>query len=116
MSILIRWLLSALALMLVAYIIPGIELSNFYIALITAVIIGLLNLFIRPILVLITLPINIITLGLFTFILNALLFWFAASFIDGFSVSGFWAAFFGALVFSVISSILSNLAKKSGAG
>jgi putative membrane protein len=116
MSILIRWLLSALALMLVAYIIPGIELSNFYIALITAVIIGLLNLFIRPILVLITLPINIITLGLFTFVLNALLFWFAASFIDGFSVSGFWAAFFGALVFSVISSILSNLAKKSGAG
>jgi putative membrane protein len=116
MSILIRWLLSALALMLVAYVIPGIELSNFYIALITAVIIGLLNVFIRPILVLITLPINIITLGLFTFVLNALLFWFAASFIDGFSVSGFWAAFFGALVFSVISSILSNLAKKSGAG
>jgi putative membrane protein len=113
MSILIRWILSALALMLVAYIIPGIVISDFYIALITALIIGLLNVFIRPVLLVITLPINIITLGLFTFVLNALLFWFVASFVDGFSVSGFWAAFFGALVFSIISSILSNLAKKS---
>jgi putative membrane protein len=109
MSILIRWVINALALMLVAYIFPNIGVSGFYIALITALILGLINAVIRPFLLLITLPINIVTLGLFTFVLNALLFWFVASFIDGFYVAGFWAAFFGALVFSIISSIATQL-------
>ncbi len=115
MSLLVRWILNALVLMMVAYLIPGIEVSNFYIALITALVIGLLNTFIRPFLLLITLPINILTLGLFTFILNALLFWLAASFIEGFGVSGFWAAFIGALVFSIISSLLNGFVKKNTA-
>jgi len=95
--------------MLVAYILPNIELEGFYIALVTALILGLINAVIRPFLLLITLPINILTLGLFTFVLNALLFWFVASFIDGFQVAGFWAAFFGALIFSIISSIATGL-------
>ena len=109
MSIIIRWIINALALMLVAYILPNIELEGFYIALVTALILGLINAFIRPFLLLITLPINILTLGLFTFVLNALLFWFVASFIEGFYVAGFWAAFFGALIFSIISSIAASL-------
>ncbi len=109
MSIIIRWVINALALMFVAYILPNIDISGFYIALITALILGLINAFIRPFLLLITLPINILTLGLFTFVINALLFWFVASFIEGFNVAGFWAAFFGALIFSIISSLATQL-------
>lgn len=109
MSIIIRWIINALALMLVAYIFPKIEVSGFYIALVTALILGLINAVIRPFLLLITLPINILTLGLFTFVINALLFWFVASFIEGFYVATFWAAFFGALVFSIISSFAAHL-------
>jgi putative membrane protein len=109
MSIIIRWIINALALMLVAFILPSIEIEGFYIALITALILGLINAVIRPFLILITLPINIITLGLFTFVLNALLFWFVASFIEGFYVAGFWAAFFGALIFSIVSSLATGL-------
>jgi len=109
MSLIIRWIINALALMLVAYILPTIEIEGFYIALITALILGLINAVIRPFLILITLPINIITLGLFTFVLNALLFWFVASFIEGFYVAGFWAAFFGALIFSIVSSFANGL-------
>ena len=109
MSLIIRWIINALALMLVAYLFRSIEVDGFYIALVTALILGLINAFIRPFLLLITLPINILTLGLFTFVLNAILFWFVASFIDGFYVAGFWAAFFGALVFSIISTIATNL-------
>lgn len=109
MSLIIRWVINALALMLVAYLLPSIEIEGFYIALITALILGLINAVIRPLLILITLPINIITLGLFTFVLNALLFWFVASFVEGFYVAGFWAAFFGALIFSIVSSLANGL-------
>ena len=109
MSLIIRLIINALALMLVAYLFRSIEVDGFYIALVTALILGLINAFIRPFLLLITLPINILTLGLFTFVLNAILFWFVASFIEGFYVAGFWAAFFGALVFSIISTIATNL-------
>lgn len=109
MSIIIRWIINALALMLVAYIMPNIEISGFYIALVTALILGLINAFIRPFLLFITLPVNILTLGLFTFVINALLFWFVASFVEGFTVMGFWAAFLGALVFSIISSFATQL-------
>ena len=78
-------------------------------ALIAALILGLVNAFIRPILIIITLPINIVTLGLFTFVINGLLFWFVASFVKCFEVGGFWSAFFGALAYSVISTFLSVL-------
>lgn len=105
MKILYRVLLTALALLLAAYLIPGIEVASIYIAIIAAVILGLLNLIARPVLFALTLPITIITLGLFIFVINALLFWFAASFIEGFSVDGFIPALLGSLVVSVVSAV-----------
>ena len=111
MRLIIRWLLCALALILVAYLIPGIIVADFYIALIAALLLGLLNALIRPFLLLITLPLNILTLGLFTLVINGLLFWFIGSFVQGFQVAGFWAAFWGALVYSILSSIFSHLVR-----
>lgn len=107
MKFIIRWLINALLLLLIAYLLQGIEVTSLYIALIAAAILGLVNALIRPIIILITLPINIITLGLFTLVINALLFWFVASFLEGFSISGFWSAFWGSLILSV-GSWLSN--------
>jgi len=100
-----KWLLVALALLFAAYLIPGITVASFYTALIVAALLGVVNVVLKPILVLLTLPINIITLGLFTFIINGFLFWFLASFVQGFSVSGFWVAVLGALVVSMVSYI-----------
>ncbi len=103
MYLLLRWLINALALLLVANVVPGISVTSFYAALIAALVLGIANAVIRPLLLLLTLPINILTLGLFTFVINALLFWFASSIVKGFNVSGFGAAFFGALVLWLIS-------------
>lgn len=105
MVIIGRILVSALALLLAAYLIPGIELGSIYIAVIAAVILGVLNLVVRPVLVVLTLPITIVTLGLFMFVINAALFLFVASFVEGFEVEGFWIALLGSLVVSVVSSI-----------
>lgn len=105
MKILGKLLIVALTLIGVSYLSVGISVSGFYIALIVAVILGVLNVLVRPVLIFLTLPINILTLGLFTFVINALLFWFVASFVDGFQVSGFIAAFLGALVVSVANYI-----------
>lgn len=109
MKIIIRILITALALVLVANLIPGIEVENFYVAIIAALILGLLNVFVKPLLVLLTLPITILTLGLFMFVINAGLFLFAASFLDGFSVSGFLPALVGSLLVSIISAIGNSL-------
>jgi putative membrane protein len=109
MRLLLVWLINALSLLVVAYFLPSVSVASFYIALITALVLGLLNTLIRPVLVLITLPITILTLGLFTLVINALLFWFVASFVAGFQVAGFWSAFWGALLYSVISSLASWL-------
>lgn len=109
MTLILRWILNALTLMLISYLFDSIRVAGFGTALIAALILGLVNAVIRPILILITLPINILTLGLFTFVINALLFWFVASFVEGFEVGGFWSAFFGALAFSIISSLFSLL-------
>ncbi|PJE64559.1 MAG: hypothetical protein COU90_01830 [Candidatus Ryanbacteria bacterium CG10_big_fil_rev_8_21_14_0_10_43_42] len=98
-----RWFINAFAIMAVAYLLPGIEISGIYIGLIVSLIIGLLNAVIRPILVLLTLPITIITLGFFILVINGLLFWLTASFIDGFTVHGFVPAVIGSLLLSVIS-------------
>lgn len=103
MKLLLRWLISALALLALPYVISGIELKSFYIALIAAVLLGLVNAVIRPILILLTLPVTILTLGLFILVINALLFWFVGSFVEGFHVSGFWAGFFGAILYSLIT-------------
>ena len=86
MGIITKLLLTVLALLLVSNFIPGITVSSFYIALIVAVVLGLVNLVLKPILIILTLPITLLTLGLFTFVINALLFWFVSTFIDGFVV------------------------------
>ena len=104
-SLISRILLGAFALLIVAKVVPGIGLDGLYPALIAAVILGILNAIVRPILVVLTLPITIVTLGLFVFVINALLFMFAASFIDGFSVSGFVPALIGSIIVSVITTI-----------
>ncbi|MBV4398324.1 phage holin family protein [Advenella alkanexedens] len=109
MSLILTWLLQALALMVVAYILPGVTVASFGAALIAAVILGLINTIVYPVLVFLTIPITIVTLGLFLFVLNALLFWLAGSLFNGFQVDGFWWALAGALVYSIISGILLSL-------
>lgn len=106
------WLVNALALIAVAYLMPGISVSSFVTALVAALVLGLVNAVIRPFLILLTLPATIVTLGLFIFVINGLLFWFVGSFVQGFSVAGFWAGVLGAIVFSVISWLLSALLLK----
>ena len=113
MRILLAWLINALALIAVAYLVPSITIASFWSALSAALILGLVNAVIRPALILLTLPVTLITLGLFIFVINGLLFWLAGSFIDGFVVGGFWAGFFGAILFSIVSWILSALVLKS---
>jgi putative membrane protein len=103
MKLVLRWLISALALLALPYLVSGIELKSFTFALVAAVLLGLVNAVIRPILILLTLPVTILTLGLFILVINALLFWFAGSFFEGFRVSGFWAGFFGAILYSLIT-------------
>lgn len=103
MHLLVKWLLVAFSLLLAAYLIPGITVASFYTALIVAALLGIVNIIIKPVLIVLTLPINILTLGLFTFIINGLLFWGLANIVKGFSVSGFWVAVSGALVVSVVS-------------
>ncbi|MDX1915628.1 MAG: phage holin family protein [Methylophilus sp.] len=109
MKLLLSWVLNALALLAVAYIVPGIHVSGFVIALVAAVVIGLANILIKPILVILTLPVTIITLGLFIFVINGLLFWGVGHFLQGFEVSTFIAGVMGALAYSVISWILSAI-------
>lgn len=103
MRLLIRFLVLALALILIAYLIPGINVSSFLSALVADLVLGLINALIKPIVLVLTLPINILSLGLFTFVINGLLFWLVSSMVKGFDVAGFWAAFWGALAFSIIS-------------
>ena len=109
MRLLITWLINALALLALPYIFTSIHVDTFTTALIAALVLGLINTLIRPILVLLTLPVTLLTLGLFIFVINGLLFWFVGSFISGFRVDGFWAAVFGAIVYSIISWALSSL-------
>lgn len=112
MKLLLRWLLSAAALMLVAYFVPGIVVGSFYAALVAALILGLINALIRPFILILTLPINILTLGLFTLIINALMFWLASSIVKGFFVAGFWPAFWGAFAMWLISWVVNSLLKE----
>ncbi len=112
MSILLRWLISAVSLMLVTYFVPGIKVQSFYTALIAALVLGLINSLIKPVLIILTLPVNILTLGLFTLIINAFLFWLAATIVKGFGVDGFWPAFWGALTMSIVSWVLNGIFNK----
>lgn len=111
----ILWIINALAVMLTAYLVPGVIVSSFWSALIAAVVIGLVNAIIRPLALLLTLPINILTLGLFTLVINALMFWLASALVPGFTVTGFWAAFIGALVFWIVSWLSNSIVKRNGA-
>ena len=108
MKIITRVLITAFALLLVSHIVPGITVDGLFVAVVTALVIGLLNIFVKPILVLLTLPITILTLGLFMFVINALLLLFAASFIEGFAVKGFVSALLGSCIISVISAIANS--------
>lgn len=101
--LLLKWIGLALGIMFVGWVVPGITISNFVTALIAAVVIALINVFIKPVLIFLTLPINILTLGLFILVINALLFLFVAYLVPGVQVEGFWSAFLGALLLSIIA-------------
>jgi putative membrane protein len=109
MRLVVTWLINALALLALPYIFTSIHVDNFVTALVAALILGLINTLVRPVLVLLTLPVTLVTLGLFIFVINGLLFWFVGSFVSGFRVDGFWAGVLGALVYSIISWALSSL-------
>jgi putative membrane protein len=108
MKLIIKWLLSAAALIFVTYVYDGVQLKGYESALFAAFVIGLLNTLVRPILVILTLPVTIVTVGLFLFVINALMFWAAASLLDGFNVTGFWAALIGSVIYSVLSMIINS--------
>jgi len=109
MKLIFRWLLSAGALLMLALYMPGIHVASIYNALVIALVLGLLNAILRPILIILTLPINILSLGLFTLIINTTLFWFNSTLVKGFEVSGFWPAFWGALIMWLVGWLGSEL-------
>ena len=111
MKLILRWLIIASTLILIGYYLPGIAVISFYSALIAALILGLINAIIRPILLVLTIPINILTLGLFTFVINALMFWLTSTVVKGLYVDDFKSAFFGALILTIASWIVNSLFK-----
>ena len=113
-GLLIRWLTLTVAVILAAYLINGIQVSGFLAALGAAAMLGILNAFFRPIALLITLPINVLTFGLFTFIINAVMLKMVSGVITGFQVHGFWTAVFGALIISLVSFALNSLISGNG--
>ena len=106
MKLLLKWLCSAAALLAVAYLYNGVVVTSFTGALIAAAVLGALNTVVRPILVLLTLPVTLVTLGLFLFVVNALMFWAAASLVSGLGVAGFGAALIGSLIYSVLQLVI----------
>jgi len=111
MSILINLLINGLAVYITAHVLPGVAVDSFVTAIIASVVLGLVNTFIKPVLFILTLPANILTLGLFTFIINALMVYLVATFVPGFHVNGFWAALGFSLVLSIVSWFLKQLSK-----
>lgn len=114
MGLLVRWLILTAAIIVASYLIQGIEVNGFFSAFFAAAILGVLNVFFRPILFILTLPINILTLGFFTFIINAVLLKMASGVISGFVVHGFWSAVFGGLIISVVSWLLNSFINDQG--
>ncbi len=113
MYLLLRWFISAATLLLVAYLVPGFHVSGWYAAFIAALVLGLVNALIRPIILLLTLPVNILTLGLFTFVVNAFMLYLVSTVVKGFEVNGFRPAFWGALVLWLIGWLVSSSLKKN---
>jgi putative membrane protein len=109
MRLLLVWLINAAALFALPYVFPWVQVDTLWTALIAALVLGLVNTLIRPLLVVLTLPVTVLTLGLFIFVINGLLFWWVGSIITGFHVTGFWSGVFGAIVYSIISWLLSAL-------
>ncbi|MDO4905740.1 MAG: phage holin family protein [Lautropia sp.] len=107
MRLFLGWAINAAAIFFLPYILDAVELKSFGTALLVALIIALLNTFIRPVLFILTLPINVLTLGLFTLILNGLMFWVTSRLVDGFTITGFWWAVLAALIYSIVSSLIS---------
>lgn len=114
MKILIHWVLSALAVVITAYLLPGIVIKSFFVALIVAVVLGFLNTIIRPILIVLTLPVNILTLGLFTFVINAGLVMLTSNLVWGFRVNGFWWALLFSLVLWLVNTVLNRFVPREG--
>jgi putative membrane protein len=108
MKLLAKWLLSAVALLAVASLYSGVEIKSYSAALVAALVVGLFNTLLRPLLVVLTLPVTVVTLGLFLFVINALMFWAAAGILDGFNVSGFGAALIGSLIYSVLGIVIDS--------
>ena len=110
MNFLIRLLVSALAAMLTAYLLPGVKIDNFITALILALVLAVLNVLVKPVLIILTLPVTIVTLGLFLLVINAIIILFAAKLVSGFRVEGFWWALLFSIVMTVINSFMHGLA------
>jgi len=113
-GLLVRWLLLTISIIVTSYLVDGIFVTSFFSAFFAAAVLGILNALFRPILIVITLPINILTLGLFTFVINALLLKMASGVVPGFYVQGFWSAVFGSLIISLVSWVLNSFVNERG--
>ena len=113
-GLLIKWIINSLAIIIVTYVVKGIEVASPVAAIVAAFVLGIINAFLRPLIILITLPINIFAFGLFTFFINGFLFYAVSKIVKSFIITGFWPAFFGALLFSAISFLLSLVITKEG--
>lgn len=113
-GLLVRWLLLTIAIIITSYLGVGIHVRSFFAAFFAAMVLGVLNALFRPILIVVTLPINILTLGLFTFVINAVLLLMVSGLVSGFYVHGFFAALFGSLVISLVSWLLSSFVNERG--
>lgn len=113
-GLLVKWLILTIAIMFASYMIDGIVVRDFFSAFFAAAILGVLNTILRPVLILLTLPINILTFGLFTFVINAFLLKIVSGVIAGFYVFGFWSAVFGSLVISVVNWVLTSFVNDKG--
>lgn len=114
MKFIINTLISAVSIIVTSYVVSGIQVANFTTAVIAALVLGVINFFIRPLMLLITLPVNILSLGLFTFVINALMLWITASVVDGFTVTDALSAIIGSLLISVVSTVLSTVLNSKG--
>ncbi|MFH2062556.1 MAG: phage holin family protein [bacterium] len=109
MKIILSWIVAALSVLAAAYVLPGVSVSGFGLALVVALVLGVVNAFVRPLLLLLTLPLNLLTFGLLTFVINALLVLLVSALVPGFEVGGFWMALLFSLVLSVVSTLLHGL-------
>jgi putative membrane protein len=111
MYLLLRWIVNALVIYGLAYFLPGIDITNYYMALLVVVVFALVNAIIGGLLKLLSLPITLLTLGLFALVINGLMFWLTAAFVPGFDIVGFWPAFVGALIYTVATALTNKLLK-----